>query len=1044
MALQKHNVNIDFAMGIETKEDPFQLSPGKFLNFENAVFDKVKKATKRNGFSQLTDLPKSASYLTTFIGNLTAIGDSVLSYSQGSNTWVNNGDLNPLKLSVQSLIKNGLNQTQVDTSISSNNQVCTVYTEFNGSSNTYKFVVSDAITGQNIVLPQTLAADPTFGAPKVFMLGVYFIVVYTRLVSATHHLSYVAINQSTLAISSPVDLAAAYTPSPTQAFDGIVYNNTLYVAYNGASSTGIKILFLTATLGLSATNPVDPAHSATIISMNADIMNNRINIGYYDLNTTNGYTASVNVNNLPVLAPTAIITGVTVLNLTSICDSGINYFYYEVAHNYSYDSSIPTHFIQSVNVTAVGTVSGITTIIRSVGLASKAFICNSIRYFWAVYQSPFQPTYFLISGDSLQASPKIIARLAYENGGGYLTSGLPSVYVSGEITKFPYLFKDLVTSVNKNTAIPAGQQTAGVYSQTGINLSTIDFSIVNFPTTETANDLLLGGGFVGMFDGTQVVEHNFFVYPDSIEATWSATGGSIHAQPDGSTNTDAYFYQAVYEWSDNQGNIFKSAPSIPIPVTTTGSGTAGSITVNIPYLRLTLKVANPVKITLYRWSVAQQVYYQVTSVVQPTLNLTTVDSLAYVDTLSDATILGNELLYVTGGVLEDAAPPAASAMTLWDTRFWMIDAEDPNLLYYSKTLVENSPVEMSGELTFFISPSIGAQKATGVNSCIFPMDDKLIIFKKESGLFYINGTGPDSTGENSGYSEPILITSSVGCDNPNSIVLTQTGLMFQASGGKGIWLLDRGMNTSYIGAPVEQYNDSTVFSSTSIPSANRVLFQLDDGLILAYDYFVQQWGTFNGIPGISACLYQDLFTYLTAPKFVTPPTGMPYVIPPSVFQEDPGSYLDGSNPTLQSFTTGWINLAGLQGYKRAYFFELLAEYFSPHKLNIEIAYDYNPNTRQIVTITPTNFSAPWGGLPSWGADSPQQEGSLWGGTSSNIENWKIFFKNQLCESFQITVTEIFDSTYGVPAGQGFSISGLNVVVGLKKGYFPRPAKNQAG
>lgn len=1041
--LQKQNVNINFQQGIDTKLDPFQLPPGKFVNFENAIFDKVGKAVKRNGFQELTQLPQSASYLTTYQGNLTAIGSSVLSYSQGSNSWINNGNITPLQLSTESLIKNGLNQTQCDATVSNNSQVCTVYTEYNGSVNTYKFVVADVNTGQNIIAPTALTADATYGAPKVFYLGTYFIVVYTSKIASNYLLQYIAINTVTLNVASPITIVASYAPSSTQAFDGVVYNNQLYVAFNGAT-TGVNIVSLSATLNLSSSHPVDGSHAGTLISVNGDSVNNRINVSYYDSVSTNGYAASVNPNTLAViLTPTAVITGVAVLNLTSFTLSGVNYIYYEVSNNYSYDSSIPTHYIQSINVTATGTVSSVTTIIRSVGLASKAFTYNGQIYFWTVYQSPYQPTYFLIQGNSLQSSPQIIAKLAYENSGGYLTSGIPSVYLNGNIMQFAYLFKDLVTSVNKNTNIPAGQQTAGIYSQTGINLATIDFTFMNFPVIETAGNLLLGGGFVQMFDGYQVAEQNFFLYPDSIEATWSATGGSIHAQPDGSTNANAYFYQAVYEWADNQGNIFKSAPSIPISVTTSGSGTAGSITVNIPYLRLTLKVQNPVKITLYRWSVAQQVYYEVTSVIQPTLNLTTSDSIVYIDTLADATILGNALLYTTGGVLEDANPPAAEAMTLWDTRAWLIDAENPDLLYYSKTLVENTPVEFSPELTYFISPSVGAQRATGVNACIFPMDDKLIVFKKESGLFYINGTGPDSTGANSGYSEPILITSSVGCDNPNSIVLTQTGLMFQASGGKGIWLLDRGMNTSYIGSRVEQYNSNTVVSANSIPSANRILFNLDNGIVLMYDYFVGQWGTFNNASGISACLYQDLFTYMSPSYLVTPPSGMPYVIQSSVFQESPGTYLDGSNPTLMSFTTGWINLAGLQGYKKAYFFELLGQYFSPHKLNIQIAYNYDPNPKQSFTVTPTNFSVPWGNSPSWGTSSPQQNESPWGGPS-NVEQNKNFFKYKLCESFQLTITEIYDASYGVPAGQGFSLSGLDLVVGLKKGYKPLSAKNMAG
>jgi len=64
----------------------------------------------------------------------------------------------------------------------------------------------------------------------------------------------------------------------------------------------------------------------------------------------------------------------------------------------------------------------------------------------------------------------------------------------------------------------------------------------------------------------------------------------MNAQPDGSTNKNAYAYQATYEWTDASGNIHRSAPSVPIFVTTTSNGNAGSVTLYIPTLRLTAKL----------------------------------------------------------------------------------------------------------------------------------------------------------------------------------------------------------------------------------------------------------------------------------------------------------------------------------------------------------------------------------------------------------------------------------------------------------------------
>ena len=81
---------------------------------------------------------------------------------------------------------------------------------------------------------------------------------------------------------------------------------------------------------------------------------------------------------------------------------------------------------------------------------------------------------------------------------------------------------------------------------------------------------ICSGGFLSMYDGQFPAEHNFFLFPDTDianptdMASWAATGGSIVAQPDGLTNANAYWYQFTYEWTDNQGNAFRSAPSVPV------------------------------------------------------------------------------------------------------------------------------------------------------------------------------------------------------------------------------------------------------------------------------------------------------------------------------------------------------------------------------------------------------------------------------------------------------------------------------------------------
>lgn len=823
-----------------------------------------------------------------------------------------------------------------------------------------------------------------------------------------------------------------------------------------------------------------------------------IYVSFYDLPSTKGFTAVIDQNLNVIQNPVLTIPSGTILNITSAAQNGTCKLFYEVNNAYSYDAAIPTHFINSVSITplattfrsvflaaaptitassavgltngmylvdnttpnnitagttftivgsvltlsaptvgpsagspgdsmSTGTLSSVTTIIRSVGLASKAFIIDGTIYFLSAFQSAYQPSYFLINGSrSLSSSPVISAKLAYENGGGYLTTGLPGVSIFGNSAEIPYRFKDLIAAVNKDTAPPSGTQTAGVYSQTGINLANFTFGTQGLDSAEIGNDLHLTGGFLWMYDGQIPVEHNFFLFPD-VDATvttniasWAAVGGNIVAQPDGVTNINAYWYQFVYEWTDNQGNAFRSAPSVPVPVTTTGALSTGAITLHIPTLRLTYKINTPVKITIYRWSVAQQIYYQVTSITQPLLNSTIVDQVQYVDTLADATILGNSILYTTGGVVEDTNAPASNIITLFDTRLWLVNAEDPNLLWFSKQVIEATPVEMSDLFTIFIAPTTGAEFSTGPITALAPMDDKLCIFKANA-IYYINGTGPDNTGANNQYSQPIFITSTVGSTNQLSIVFIPQGLLFESN--KGIWLLDRNLNTSYIGAPVQEFTlNAKVKSAQNIPATNQVRFILDSGITLMYDYFYGQWGTFSGVPAISSCIFEQLHSFINNLG--------------QVYQENPGAYLDGSNPVLMSFITGPIRLGELQNFQRTYFYYLLGTYISPHKLYITNYYDYNDNPSDSRLISPTNPTPAYGDVSPYGQESP------YGGPGS-LENWRVFAQRR-CMALAIGLEEIYDPSFGVKAGAGLTLSGISVVCGFKSPFKTIAAANSAG
>lgn len=1158
--MPKQPVTINFSSGLNTKNDPWQLPIGQFQSLQNSVFSTGSQLKKRNGYGYLPTLPNTTyQYLTTLNDNLTAIGHDVLTLDSGTGQWVSKGNTQPVSLSVLPLIRNSLNQSQCDSVVAPNGLVCTVYTESTGKALHYKYVIANSTTGQNIVSPKDIpvASGTVTGSPRVFLLGSYFVIIFTNVISTTSHLQYISIStMNPMSLTTNQDIAASYVSSTTLSWDGLVFSNRLYVAYNTTSGgQAVKVTYLSLiniSFGQVPTIPTTFLGSvATLMSLCVDQTTNTpfIYLSFYNSGNSTGFVAAVD-NNLHLLFnPVEFVSVASVLNIASAAQGGVCSIIYEVADVYGYDNNIPTNFINLVTIKPLGTtfnsvfssgsssitassaaglvtgqllidnttlaniapsttitVSGTTlslsintagnsasspgdilttavlsstvNVIRSLGLASKAFIINGTIYFLAAYQSGFQSTYFLINGNSTAASPLITAKLAYENGGGYLATGLPGVTLSGDQVQIPYLYKDLIEPI---ATVNNTQQstTGGVYAQTGVNLVTFNLSLGNITSVEIASGLQIGGGFGWLYDGYLPVEQNFFLWPENVEVSTNASA----VTPTGTTTTGSniitalssmvgiglgavvsgtgipanqtvmsftsttltfgplvatgshtaetitvtgnistaqqYYYQAIYQYTDNAGNVYMSAGSIPVSVTTTG--TTSTNTINIPMLRLTYKPANSVKIVLYRWSDAQEIYYQVTSVAQPTISSTTSDSIAIYDSLSDSFIAGNSIIYLTGGVVEDINPPASNIMTLFDTRAWLVDAEDPNLLWFSKQVIEAVPVEWSDLLTFYIAPNAGTVSTTGPITAIAPMDDKLVIFKQNA-MYYINGIGPDNTGVPSpSYNGPIFITSTVGCTNPESIVLIDAGLMFQSN--KGIWLLPRGISApAYIGAAVEEFNQAQVQSAVSVPMQNEVRQTISTGQTLLYDYFYNQWGTFTGTPAVTSCIYENLHSLIN--KYG------------QVFQETPGAYLDGDNPVLMSFQTGWINAAALQGFERIYEFYILGRFLTPCKLLIQIAYDYSSSQVQSALITPTNFST---NVPSPFGEQPAPFGA-----DPGVMQWRVDARKQKCQSFQITLTETYDPSLGIPAGAGFTLSGINMLINAKSSARPIRAENQIG
>lgn len=405
---------------------------------------------------------------------------------------------------------------------------------------------------------------------------------------------------------------------------------------------------------------------------------------------------------------------------------------------------------------------------------------------------------------------------------------------------------------------------------------------------------------------------------------------------------------------------------------------SSSTLLKLPMLRITDK--SDVSLALYRTVSNGTVFYRVTSFTAPISNDKTIDYVSYYDGTNDSNIIGNEQLYTTGGEVENISPPASSIIGTYKNRLIVVPNEDTLAFWYSKQVRANTPVEFNDSFIQRV-PEKG-----GDITAFQQMDDKMIIFKQDY-VFVMVGDGPSVSGVNNDFTDPQLITADCGCSDKKSVIVLPTGLIFKSQ--KGFYLLDRALNVKYIGADVEGYNSQSVNSAKMIETENQVRFNMSGGDTIVFDYYLEQWDTFKGISAVDSASFQDRYTYLLSNG--------------QIRRETPGTYLDNTSFIPVKLETGWLNLAGLQGFQRIYYFLIIGNYKSPHTLQIDLYRDFIETPYETVTI------------PVLSAPTKYQ--------------YRVFPSIQKCESIKIKITELQSSPYG----EGFDISGIAIEVGVKRG-----------
>lgn len=767
-------------------------------------------------------------------------------------------------------------------------------------------------------------------------------------------------------LSAEVD--SVTTLNASNVFDVASNLNRITIGYH---DTADNLKYFQIYADLTSTSKVTKSISGiTSLDLNVD-PNNKILFSVVHNSIVSFFAIPFNI--LTDFVPLTTIDSGTmnVKHSTSMWDGTKFIVYYDVSSSNTYD-----YLIKQNTITTSAVVGTSSVFCRSVSLAGKAISIYGDVYIPTLHVSTLQSSYFI-----QDAEASVVDTISPALSGGILETAcaLPKLAAidSGSVL-FPSVIKGRIVSEN------------GTFDTLfGVTSSVITFAAANpSQTTFIADELHLANGIVHVYDGVQVVEHGFYLYPENISYTTSSTGGVL--------SNGIYQYVALYSWTDNKGFRHLSSPSVAITATLGGGTSTQAVVITVPTLRLTNK--SNVVVDLYRTEAGGTIFYKVTSVNTPYFNDTSVDSIVINDNaVNDTQLISRETLYTTGGVLENIIPPQASAIESFKNRIFLAGLENPNRLQYSKIRIEGAPVEFNDTLYRDIIPFGG--DIVSLKS----MDDKLVIFK-ERAIFYMSGDGPNNLGQQDTFTEAELISSDAGCKNKNSICLTPMGLFFQSA--KGIYLLNRSLQLEYKGAAVEKYNNLEITSAKTVETKNLIIFTTVEGTSIVYNYFLNQWSTFTNMPATDAENINNLYYYLRTDG--------------TVLVEDSGFSNDGTNIPIK-VETPWLNFANVQGFQRIYRMLILGEFKSPHKLKVSVAYDFKDSVAQEVIIDTADFIDSL----AYGEYSPYGEEELYG-SDGNLMQIRINFQRQKCQTIKITIEDIT-----VDKGESLTLSNLIFLVGAK-------------
>jgi hypothetical protein len=1013
MALQEVALPLPFAGGLETQQDPKQVPAAKLLDLQNGVFTRATSISKRNGYR---GLGRRIEALATDYVTPRALGhrddelllfadERCLSYRSEVDAWCDTGGVASVIATDEPIARTGTMQSMPDLAA----RLGVTLVAWEDSAGGVWTSTLETATGRVLRPPGLFYAPGT--RPRCVAVGD---VLHIYCADAAAGALMIGIVNPSMPYVAPTPLVLTgdlSTTAPNYDAEATPRTNTP-AAIAWITPGGYRVGYVDASgvLGSPVTGHPSPGTFA-------DAASGPIAVAYSSTGPdlavvwTALVTASYRFHD-PAAPGSSLSTGALQViggpgaRATAAWDSTTRTLFWAV-EEIGATPDLAITWGASITSAAVATTP--------MRLRGHGLICRAFRDAGSVYvgigREVIGWSYGAVVRASAGWSPSmpVAARLL----AGDIATGLPTrPHLSSVITEedprihcFPMTYHEQVDS-------PLDDQ----FAETGLRMVCVDFDhAASWQTAQLGRGVYLAGSCPMHYDGDRWAEAGFHA---AAQATTPSIVPSAGLASGALTPISTYLYRVVVEEIDSLGELHQGPASISLSVALTSA--QNRVTWQVPTCRLTSK--RRVRLGVFRTeandTAEDPAFYRVSnldpSVVTGSnrylLNDPTVDTLSFVDDISDEVLITQEPLYTNGGIVSnDPAGWSGGVLVGGKSRLFFTDPSDPHLVRFSQEIADAYGVEFSAALSVKCDPFGGAIVALGV------LDDAVIVFK-ESAIYMFAGPGPlanpNVNPESYSFTPPVLVTSDVGCSDVHSIGYTPVGLVFKSS--KGVHLLGRDRQVTKIGNPVAQFDGQPVTRTTLLPDRTQILLLTDDddGSSLLYDYDHQQWSRFTNHQGFDAVVVGGLYHYLRTDG--------------RVFRETPGLYSDDNAHITLLMETAWIKFAGyLQGWQRIWWLHLIGTYLSDHILRVRWQLDYEAGwNAPLELLVDSNYNPSNYGDGNYGA-------GLYGGdpaVNSTRYQHRIFIGRR-CQAIRLRIEDVETISQ---FGPSFEMSELLITGGMVK------------